>query len=266
MNQDSCRGLIHEYRKKQILWNTRYPSYYSKTKKEEAWKDLATHINMPVDKVKKKIESLKGTYRKEKSRIKQTSQSGRDQIYTPKWFGYELLHFLDVKCEPRKTLNNLEFPSDSNESDNQSEVTELKQDQDIECFYHSKNDFNYQDKCPTKHNSTLHENDEGMIKTFGRLKEITESLKQQKDQCGLFGDYVADYLRKFNNPLRSIAQHEIHSLLFKLEMSTCEINNGSIILSDKSNDLHIYNENTGRQLKQEIHTETFAEVPSYNSP
>nr|CAH7716060.1 unnamed protein product [Callosobruchus chinensis] len=52
------------------------------------------------------MESLKGSFRREKSRVKKGTGTGkgRDQIYISKWFAYESMQFLDDRDDPQKTV------------------------------------------------------------------------------------------------------------------------------------------------------------------
>nr|CAH7730202.1 unnamed protein product [Callosobruchus chinensis] len=62
--------LLEEYQKREILWKPRHPLYYNTIKKEDAWREIAAILNVEVQELKKKMESLKGSFRREKSRVK----------------------------------------------------------------------------------------------------------------------------------------------------------------------------------------------------
>nr|CAH7769718.1 unnamed protein product [Callosobruchus chinensis] len=78
--------LLEEYKKKEILWKPRHPLYYNTIKKEDAWREIAEILNVDVQELKKNMESLKGSFRREKSRVKKGTGTGkgRDQIYISK--------------------------------------------------------------------------------------------------------------------------------------------------------------------------------------
>lgn len=61
--------------------------------------------------------------------------------------------------------------------------------------------------------------DPRIAEAFGYLQQAAAASKQQKDQCSLFADYIADKLRTFDNSLRAVAQHRISNVLFELEMN-----------------------------------------------
>jgi len=71
-NNESCLNFIQYYQLHPVLWNQKNNYYFSKTKKNEAWKIIAKNLNRDVEDVKKKSQSLLGSYRCEKSKGKKT--------------------------------------------------------------------------------------------------------------------------------------------------------------------------------------------------
>lgn len=74
--QEKCLEVIEKYREKEILWNPRHPKYYNNIKKEDAWREIAAEYKVNTDEVKKKIESLKGSYRREKAKTRRSMGTG----------------------------------------------------------------------------------------------------------------------------------------------------------------------------------------------
>lgn len=76
--------LLEEYQKREILWKPRHPLYYNTIKKEDAWQEIAEILNVEVQELKKKIESLKGSFRREKSsrRVKKGTGTGKGLLMT----------------------------------------------------------------------------------------------------------------------------------------------------------------------------------------
>lgn len=74
-------------------------------------------------------------------------------------------------------------------------------------------------KFPKKRSIKQKQADEDprIAEAFRYLRQTAS--QQRKDQCSLFGDYIADKLRIFDNHLRAIVQHRISNLLFELEMN-----------------------------------------------
>lgn len=53
-------NLIEAFRLQEVLWNPKYPSYFSKNTKHDAWCHLTKEFKRPVEEIKKKILSLQG--------------------------------------------------------------------------------------------------------------------------------------------------------------------------------------------------------------
>lgn len=84
MNRDSqlCFQLIEEYRLNEVLWDPKNPLYYSKTMKHDAWCSISKKLNKDVEDIKKKILSLQGSFRRERSKIKNSTGTGKGRNFT----------------------------------------------------------------------------------------------------------------------------------------------------------------------------------------
>ena len=67
-SNDACLALIEAYQKQTMLWDPKHPNHYSKVEKNKAWKIVALKFNTDVEEVKKKMCSLLGSFRREKSK------------------------------------------------------------------------------------------------------------------------------------------------------------------------------------------------------
>ncbi|XP_060881404.1 uncharacterized protein LOC132952911 [Metopolophium dirhodum] len=99
--------LIQLYEQNPILWDAQNAQHFNKNLKNDAWLSIANQMDEDEDIVRKKMNSLNGSFRREKSKTKNSMRTGkgRDEIYKSKWFGYEHMQFLNDKDEPRKTIN-----------------------------------------------------------------------------------------------------------------------------------------------------------------
>lgn len=75
-NNDKCLILIKLVRDRKMLWDPTHPDYYNKLKKAHNWKEIADQMNCTADECYKKMESLRGSFRREKSREKKTTATG----------------------------------------------------------------------------------------------------------------------------------------------------------------------------------------------
>jgi hypothetical protein len=74
-------GLIEAYKSFPVLWNPAESDYYKKNKKSDAWRDIAMSVGCPEDECKKKIISLLSSYRREKSREKKSTGTGKGKLF-----------------------------------------------------------------------------------------------------------------------------------------------------------------------------------------
>ncbi|XP_046435802.1 uncharacterized protein LOC124187749 isoform X2 [Neodiprion fabricii] len=236
--QEECLQVINEYRKRKVLWNPRDPLYYNKITKEDAWTEIAVKCCRSTEELKKKIESLKSTYRREKTRARKRYKTGkgRSEIHQPQWFAYTSLQFLDNKNIPYKTLNNVqnmsdEIPTehfnsesldDSNNIGNQFkneqiELENLQASDAEEALNTEKTEFSTLRTRVLKRNNI--DQDQRNAEAFDYIRQVPARSDQLKDECSLFGDYIAAKLRKFDDRSRAIAEHRISNTLFDLEMN-----------------------------------------------
>lgn len=87
--------LISEYQKHEMLWNFHIPEYRKKLQKEVLWYKIAKKFDDEPEVVKKRIEVLKASYRREKSKIRRSMERG-GRIYESSWYAYKPLRFLDM--------------------------------------------------------------------------------------------------------------------------------------------------------------------------
>lgn len=69
LDQEACRRLIALYAAQRALWHP--AELGDKLAKARAWARLAARMGAPVPDLKRKMESLLGSYRREKSRERQ---------------------------------------------------------------------------------------------------------------------------------------------------------------------------------------------------
>jgi len=79
-SNEACIELIQEYELKPVLWNPSHEYYFSKTKKQEAWEEIAKNLNKDIEEVKKKAQSLLGSFRREKAKVLKTMGTGKGKL------------------------------------------------------------------------------------------------------------------------------------------------------------------------------------------
>jgi len=58
------------------MWQTQNKNYSNRTARDDAWASISVTLGAPVEELKKKMESLMGSYRREKSREKKSHITG----------------------------------------------------------------------------------------------------------------------------------------------------------------------------------------------
>lgn len=74
-SNEASLALIDEYKKHPVLWDVRHQSYSSKSLKQEAWETIAASMQLDVQEVKQKMNSLLGSFRREKSKMRKNRET-----------------------------------------------------------------------------------------------------------------------------------------------------------------------------------------------
>ncbi|XP_074031587.1 uncharacterized protein [Leptinotarsa decemlineata] len=130
LNKEDSLQLIQEYQKHRMLWDPTDKWYFHKIKKNDAWDEVATALNIDVEDAKKKISSLLGSFRREKAKARKTMGTGKGakDIYRSDWFAFNSFAFLMEKDDPRQTI--------SSEKINDSETTDDSEISEVESEVH----------------------------------------------------------------------------------------------------------------------------------
>lgn len=75
--------LIEEYKKNEVLWNPKYPTLcLKKEKKTEAWEFISKVMNKDFIEIKKKMIDLRKRFRREQSKLRNTTKGIHSNIHT----------------------------------------------------------------------------------------------------------------------------------------------------------------------------------------
>ncbi|XP_022165053.1 uncharacterized protein LOC111030045 [Myzus persicae] len=86
--------LIDLFRNRPALWDTSSVHYRNKRMKNESLEQISTKLKCPKEEIAKKICTLRVQFSRENVKVKRARESG-GAAYIPKWFGYQLLCFLN---------------------------------------------------------------------------------------------------------------------------------------------------------------------------
>lgn len=105
---ENCLKLIKLYQDRPILWDPQHPKFKLTKLKYDTWIEISNEMNSDTNEVKKKIDSLLTSFRRERQREGTTSGMGKDEVYHSTWFAFKAMSFLKDKFKPRKTQNTLQ--------------------------------------------------------------------------------------------------------------------------------------------------------------
>ncbi|XP_047510564.1 uncharacterized protein LOC125053037 [Pieris napi] len=107
-NRDFVNQFIYKFRDLTCLWDVTDIYYHNKQKRDAALEVLLSFYktkspNATIDTVKKKLQALRASFRKEFNKVKASMQSGAgtDDIHVPKLWYYDQLMFLKDTETPR---------------------------------------------------------------------------------------------------------------------------------------------------------------------
>jgi len=112
-SEEFISAFINLFQQKKCLWMVKSKEYSNRILKNKAYEELLNLCktysdDCDVDFVKKKIKSLRDSFRKEYKKVRATEKSGAstDDVYAPNLWYYELLLFLKDQEVPRMGRDN----------------------------------------------------------------------------------------------------------------------------------------------------------------
>ncbi|XP_026830445.1 uncharacterized protein LOC109611167 [Ooceraea biroi] len=125
-NKDNVKILLMLYQQHPCLYVTKCAEYYNRMKRDKALQIICKQYTdltgqpLTVDIAKKKINNLRSQYLEQLNKIKQSKSSGAstDDIYTPTWWLFEDMSFLNPRITQRKGESSIMI------SNSQSELLE----------------------------------------------------------------------------------------------------------------------------------------------
>lgn len=128
-SKELIRDFIEEYRLHPCLWKIKSKEYTNKNLKNQAYDKLVElcktcNVEANRDYVIKKIQSLRGSFRKEMKKVIESKRSGagEEDIYSPTLWYYDLLLFTVDQEIPSTSISNIEeevFEEENNENENE---------------------------------------------------------------------------------------------------------------------------------------------------
>ncbi len=136
LSKEFLTEFIELYKSYPCLWQTKSKDYKDRNKKDKAYGDLLKKLrevepSADKKKVKDKINSIRGSFRREMKKIEESKRSGKgaDEIYSTHLWYYDLLLFTKDQEVPRASVSNLtdeEMEKEEMENEENSEDEEVR--------------------------------------------------------------------------------------------------------------------------------------------
>ncbi|CAB3230271.1 unnamed protein product [Arctia plantaginis] len=257
---ESAIRLMEEYRQRPELWDTANELYRVQTAKYEAWSDLARVFQCDIADLRKKLNSIFASHRREKAKIRSGGRST--------WFLYPYMRFLpnhlenDKHTEVITATKNDEAQSQSEESEQSSDNDDddeednndnrqvtgvtIKEEPAAESYVKDnrktikRTRVNNSLPRPTRpllkrrivkerDNSSTTRLDNRLLETLKLLRK--SDLSKKKDECDSFGEYIAISLRKHDERTQSMIKQAINNILFEQEMKKYSTGQYTVVIS-----------------------------------
>ncbi|VEN38399.1 unnamed protein product [Callosobruchus maculatus] len=236
LTRDFLREFIELYRDHPCLWKTKSKEYLDKNKKKEAYNVLVEKLkSIQPDATKhtviQKINSLRGGYRRERKKIKESLRSGNaaENVYVPTLWYYDLMDFVKYQEVPRES----NVPSDEDHFESQ-------EDDDLASFSETTNGVHVDDSVGANvsfhvKTNTAMSSPSTQIKSRdirNRKKSLREPLTKEdeilnilgqkisteEDDFSITGRYIASKLRRLPRETEIYTEKLINDILFKAEL------------------------------------------------
>ncbi|XP_039289104.1 uncharacterized protein LOC120352469 [Nilaparvata lugens] len=217
--------IIESYGEKPILWDPSHKLHFRKQYREDAWRAISEEFNISKEDIKRKIQNLQSSYRREKLKItnSRSTGKGRDEIYVSRWFAYDAFKFLDNKYKPRKGLttemeedavvgNCLDSESKQNQVE-ESEQNEEKGSQQDEEKENKQYNTSFNKKKRVKSTDSI------INDAFKILKTASDNFNKTppSDEMDSFLSFVRTKLKTYPRETQLSFQHSVMELLVKAD-------------------------------------------------
>ncbi|XP_055615695.1 uncharacterized protein LOC129768983 [Toxorhynchites rutilus septentrionalis] len=202
-NIERTTSFIDDYHNSPELWNNKILQYKDIHIKKDKLKQLAAKYNCTVADVKNKIKNLRTAFHRERKKVQQ-KKSGSSPGKQTKWFAYEPLSFLLDVDIPKSTISTA-----GSDEENFEEEQHQHDQADLQEVNNKREEERQKYIAPKRKrkNSPISDREE---EAYSILKNAC-----QRDECSIYGEYVANELRKLSSVERTITQHNINNALFE---------------------------------------------------
>ncbi|GJQ79917.1 hypothetical protein Trydic_g18361 [Trypoxylus dichotomus] len=223
---DTVMQLIDEYKNRPILWDRDHKHFRNGDRKMKAWLEMAAVFDIKETwEVKKKMNSLLASYRRERHKIRLKQPKPGQTAFVSNWFGYRALDsFLHEKYFD--STNSGHYTAQ--DEDGTTDVDSLDPKAPVEFKVESPEDdlYRYDEDLTTSNGIEEQEADDDappikrpkVTEDPLQLKPGTSANLSRKDDCDVFGEYISGKMRHFDHKTRCVVQFLVSNILFQADM------------------------------------------------
>ncbi|XP_041987007.1 uncharacterized protein LOC121738824 isoform X1 [Aricia agestis] len=205
--------FLKHYFTENILWNQKNPYYRDRHQNYLAWDRISNAMNMDIEELKKKKDSLLSSYRLYRNKVKKSLINGSGAVYQPIWFAFSYMDsFLSKGQTEVKQL-------DVGDEDSDDPLCQETEEDDKGNIYliPIKNE---QLKTPSAKRQrrslpTQKFEESSTIDMHEISQAYTINNPHEEDDCDRYVKILANKLRKLPEDERIIIMHEIDGLFVK---------------------------------------------------
>ncbi|CAK1586593.1 unnamed protein product [Parnassius mnemosyne] len=247
--------LMMEYKKRPELWDSSHDLYRVHTAKYEAWSDLANVFECDIVDLRKKLNSIFASHRREKAKVRCGGRST--------WFLYPHMSFLPTHIENdesspaserrRRILNLAVEEADQSSPEEDNHIDDDPENEDLESqdiIIKTEPNVEYP-KAKSKRNIKYVTSRKPRVTKVIKRRLVKEDhgdedrnrsseairllrrldLLKKKDECDSFGVYIANSLRKHDERTQSMIKQAINNILFEQEMKKYSTNQYTVVMA-----------------------------------
>ncbi|XP_064631617.1 uncharacterized protein LOC135489917 [Lineus longissimus] len=213
------------------LYDVRSPDFRDRDQRQQAIKEIAEKIQRTGDWVKTRLRQLRNTFTRNNKPA--TSGSARKSLTKRTAWLMEKLQFLAPYVATRITTSNLQSrssspsspsaPADDNSIVDYDDTDALVEDEDDDGALVNLT-APKSTKMPTRKRPKKGKDDEELKIMQSLASSISRSKEQATDDWTLFGQFVAESLRKLEGKTQYTAQHLINKVIFDAKMDLLNSN------------------------------------------
>ncbi|XP_030762990.1 uncharacterized protein LOC115887665 [Sitophilus oryzae] len=217
MENGIIRRLVKLYGCHRSLWDPKHCDYYNKSRREAVWNEISRNTNVPAKELKRKMTSLLGSYRREKSREKKSRINGLG-VYKSKWFAWPWFHFLSERNDIQDDIS--DDITDTLDNERTSSVSAPQYEGDIQSPRSSSPmSSNQYNEVQLSKKMKVEIDEEYLDELETPMEDLPSYVQTKNDEFEAFGGSIAAQLRALPLVDAVELQMEIQQLISKKRLS-----------------------------------------------